>query len=60
MGEPEAGFDFTFWRDGGPGRCLVHRAVLRIVLFANRSECERNVGKLHHRDRAACWECRSS
>jgi hypothetical protein len=51
MGELEAGADFVVWRDGRPGRGLVHRTVLRTLLFADDFESEHDIRKLHRRDR---------
>ena len=38
MVQLEASPDFPVRSDGGPGRCLVHGSILRLVLFANHLE----------------------
>jgi len=50
LGKPEASSDLTVWCDRRAGRGLVHRPVLRALLFANGAESKRPVGAIHHCD----------
>ena len=45
--------DFAFRRNRRTRRSLVHRTVLRVVLFAVDLECQCHLGQLHHCHRAA-------
>ncbi len=53
VAQPEAGADFALRRHRRPGRGLVYRTVLRVVLHADHSESKRQDGEHHGRGRPA-------
>ncbi len=53
MAQFETGSHIAVRRNRGSRRRLVHRTILRAVLSAIDPQRERDVGKLHRRDRFA-------